>query len=70
MASTRPARGRIGGPARATKRVGQIAIPVTTERGDTVTVLIARSQIRRFIAQLQRAEVSADRIKEIRHSSH
>lgn len=66
----RPRVGRIRGPARASAQVGTVEFPVTlTQCGKPVTVQIARWEIRRFIAQLERAETSATRVRELRRSS-
>ncbi len=63
-------RGRIQGSVRAADRAGQIEIPVTLEKcGEPVTVLIALWEIPRLISQLQRAEISAIKIKELRRGS-
>lgn len=64
-------KGRIAGMARASDRLGQVEIPVMINgHAEPVIVHIARWKVAALIAQLKRADRSAQEIKKLRRRGH
>lgn len=64
-------RARVAGPACASDVFGQVELPIKLDGcNNRVTVHIARWQIARLIAQLERADTSAREIKRLRSRKH